>query len=189
MNRSAMVRLSFLMVAAMEFGAARTEAAIPGFGTITPAMATSIRLPVEWDGIWATEDSTYDCAGVFFDTGTGFDTLCAGQGFSSRQIVLTCVGSADANTIVVDCAGTIEVIPGCEQTFTLQGTITRSGATYIAQSIAHFGSPGQGAGCDLLTASCARGVSRGVRVGPAPAAYCVTPVKRTTWGSVKAMYR
>ena len=48
---------------------------------------------------------------------------------------------------------------------------------------------GTGKGCDLIPDGCSRNVSEGTREGAAPIAYCTTPIRRSTWGRLKTIYR
>jgi hypothetical protein len=48
---------------------------------------------------------------------------------------------------------------------------------------------GTGTGCDLFQNQCTQTNSHSTRIGPAPPAYCATPVQGTSWGRVKSQYR
>ena len=65
----------------------------------------------------------------------------------------------------------------------------RTGDTYRSVTVTNVTYSGTGLGCDLVPPSCTKVVSYGTRTGPAPAEYCLTPVKRATWGQLKVAYR
>ncbi len=157
------------------------------------AASSTITVPPEWDGIWATQDSVYDCTTGFQSYGTGLDTLCANQVFNGgtgdSQFTFTCTGTADATTIQTTCTGTGEVFPDCQVTMVVQSDAVRTNDTYRSVTTMNTSYSGTGTGCDMLPSSCTRTVSYGTRTGPAPSDYCSTPAKPTTWGRLKVTYR
>jgi hypothetical protein len=148
----------------------------------------SITVPPEWAGIWQSVDSTYDCNGAFQNTTTFTDTLCAGVTFES-DTTFSCTGSADANSYTQHCTGSGEVFTDCTYTFDLTTHGTRSGDSFFSVSVFSTTYTGTGKGCDFFPDSCTQTNSHSTRLGPAPAAYCATPVESTSWGRVKSLYR
>lgn len=163
----------------------------PTFYRIFALAGGSIDVPPEWEGVWSTTDSTYMCGGPLFSVGGGLDTLCAGTpiGDDGSEPDIMCSGSADATTINVTCTYSEPIAPDCVAELTVTITGTRTSDSYVAHSVTEVAYTGSGAPCDLLLDSCQRRSTRGTRIGPAPAAYCATPVSRSTWGEVKLKYR
>lgn len=157
------------------------------------AASSTITVPPEWDGIWTTQDSVYDCTTGFKSFTTGTDTLCANQVFNgntgSNPFTFTCTGTADATTLHATCTGTGQVFTDCQVTIDLQIDVVRTNDTYRSVATVNTSYSGTGTGCDLLPPSCTRTVSYGTRTGPAPTAYCETPARQTTWGRLKVTYR
>ena len=157
----------------------------------TRASATIV-VPPEWGGIWAVEDSTYDCAGVLQSVETSADTLCPGeQTIDPQQFPGTfdCTGSADATSIDVTCSGTSELFPDCAATFTSALRGTRTGENYFVVSTVEITYSGTAEGCDLVPGYCLQVNSHATRTAPAPVAYCQTPARPTSWGTLKVRYR
>ena len=152
-----------------------------------------VTIPPEWDGIWAYADSSYDCIGNFTDESAGDDTLCAGavvyQPEDQVPTNFTCSGSANATTVDVTCTGSEEVVPDC--TFNVSFTLhaIRTGTTFYAVSTTSATYDGTGLGCDFLPDFCDQTNTRATRTGPAPPAYCATPVLPASWGELKIRYR
>lgn len=186
--------IAMLLAATMLPGAASAEPTTAGLKrqlVITRAAATIV-VPAEWGGIWTVTDSTYDCSGVLQSVASSTDTLCPGEpAFDPQQspVQIDCTGSADATTIDVICTGTSEVFPDCEASFTssLQGT--RSGETYFVVSTTRIEYSGTAPECDFLPDFCMQVNSHATRTAPAPVAYCQTPARPTSWGTLKVRYR
>ena len=76
-----------LVLAALLVGAVAADAAPRAlrFVDILRPEAGDVTVPPEWDGIWVSTDSTYDCNDVLQSVDTYNDTLCAGQVLSFGQ--------------------------------------------------------------------------------------------------------
>ena len=168
--------------------AAASASANPFAKNQRPVINGSITVPPEWAGIWQSTDSTYDCTGAFTGTDTFLDTLCAGVTFEA-DTSFSCTGGADANTYTQHCFGSGEVFPDCNYTFDIQTNGTRTGDSFFSVSVFSTTYSGTGKGCDFFPDSCIQTNSHSTRIGPAPAAYCATPVQGTSWGRVKSQYR
>jgi hypothetical protein len=155
--------------------------------------AESVPVPPEWDGVWSTEDSTFECSGALRGLGTGEYTLCSEKDFytppSGTQFIYSCTGFADANTVDVTCTGFDQVAEDCELHFIFEFEATRSGNTATVVATTTITYEGAGLGCDFLPDTCTRTKSLATRTAPAPAEYCATPTLPSTWGRVKAQYR
>ena len=187
MLRRVVVLVGFISIVASP---AFAEDAPRTFSVILRA-AADVAIPAEWDGVWQSTDSTYDCtSGTLKNTSSSKDTLCGGKPIlatnQSSAPQLSCTGSATSTSIDVTCTGTAPVFAGCDAELTYHIVATRTGDHYDGQfttSIHYVGS------CSILTDSCNRTSSHADRIGPAPTDYCATPTQRTTWGRVKTIYR
>lgn len=162
-----------------------------GFALRALSGIQGIPAPPEWDGIWATVDSTYfPCELPFGNTATRADTICTGQAIgepSDSQFNVSCTGNADATTFHLECTGTADLGNGCTGTvdFTVDGT--RTGDHYKRITVMNFTPDTPSEECIAI---CIRTVSYGSRTGPAPTAYCsITKVNTCTWGRIKLLYR
>src|SRR5437773_4796146 len=85
-GRNAMKRLFDIclvsLFVALSFGSSYARPSTHGFGAALRAMDGPITVPPEWDGIWTTADSTYDCTAGFTEYSTGKDTICGGRAYS-----------------------------------------------------------------------------------------------------------
>lgn len=188
-----------LIVAAVLVTMASSAAAAPRalrFAEGLRVAGGSFQVPPEWDGIWASEDSVYDCQNNLLNVESYFDTLCAGQVISFTEddptgglIDIICTGGADATTVNVDCSGSAEFFPDCTVTFAVQLSALRTGDSFVGTSVTSITYDGTGEGCDLLPDQCTRVVTRANRTGPAPTAYCTTPTRASSWGDLKLRYR
>jgi hypothetical protein len=147
--------------------------------------------PSEWEGIWTTLDSTYiNCEISFTPPSPGADTICAGARFeqpSDPGFNVTCSGNADATTFSMHCTGTADLEGGCTGTVDITIEGTRTGSTFKRTSVMNFTPTAPSAECIAI---CIRTVSYGTRTGPAPMDYCTTtPVKPSSWGRLKILYR
>jgi hypothetical protein len=188
-----------ILVGVTIFVAASTAHAAPRalrFTDVLRASVATITIPPEWDGIWVSVDSVYDCTTGFENTEAFLDTLCSGAVFgydgddpTGGLITFTCDGTADATTAHVECSGSGEVFPDCTVTVLTTLDAIRTGDSYVAVAVSTITYSGTGFGCDFLTDTCKRVVTRANRSGPAPPAYCATPARPSTWGRVKVRYR
>ena len=190
MHRWAAVPL-FLIACVLVSGSADAKSAPKGFGSALKALNGAITVPQEWDGIWDTVDSTYDCKGVLTGTSATEDTICGGQvveaGNPNNPITFTCTGTANGNTIDVTCTGGAEILPECQLTIDFHIQVTRTGESF--RSVTTSNQTYSGTGCSGYPDMCSRDVQVGSRTGPAPIAYCTTPARRATWGQLKTIYR
>lgn len=157
--------------------------------------AGDVTVPPEWDGVWASEDSIYDCSGVLQSVETYLDTLCSGQVVSFADespdpgINIVCTSAATATTVNVSCTGSVEVIPDCTVTYSVEVQAVRTGNSFVGINTTEIQYSGTAFGCDFFPESCTRVVTHATRTGPAPSAYCSTPARPQTWGTVKVRYR
>jgi hypothetical protein len=147
-----------------------------------------VTVPAEWAGVWQNTDSTYKCPNLFQSTSVDSDTLCVGQSENS-DLNAVCSGSATSTSVDFTCTATGEVFTDCQYTITSHVTGTRSNDTYFLVTTTTTAFSGTGAGCDLYPPTCTQTNIHGVRLGPAPAAYCATPAVPSSWGKLKATYR
>ncbi len=169
------------------------HAAPPRAEQILRAARAAIVLPVEWDGVWTTADSVYDCSGAFQNTDAGADTLCGGKdyltGGPDPGLWFDCTGTATSTTIDVTCTGSQEVFPNCMANYTITTHGTRSGDTFYIVSTFALDYTGTGEGCELIQPYCEQTNSHGTRTGPAPTLYCSVPTRTQSWGELKIRYR
>jgi hypothetical protein len=153
----------------------------------------TVVIPVEWDGVYTTLDSTYDCNGVFQNTSTATDTICGGKDYSPNQggspVQFNCTGSANATSFDMTCTASFDVVPNCTAHFDVATHGTLSGGMYFTVTVVNVTFTGTDPLCAFETPSCNQYNSHGTRTGPAPAGYCATPTRRTSWGQVKTIYR
>jgi hypothetical protein len=156
------------------------------------AAADPYKIPPEWDGIWTSTDSTYDCAGGLQQVAVGEDTLCSGAVFLD-PVNFTgpaeCTGSITATTINITCTGDTMVVPDCVATlaYSIQGTRAGDDAYQVATiSVSYDGSAPE---CGFFPDYCFQVNAHAHRTGPAPPTYCATPTLPSTWGGVKIRYR
>lgn len=163
------------------------------FSDVVSAAGLEITVPPEWDGIWSYTDSMYTCEGELSNVFTGFDTLCAGQMIDTDPgggpENFECTGSVDGTTLQYECTGSEEVFTDCTGNYSITASATRTGETYVAETVVDISYSGTGLGCDQVPASCFRTVTHATRNGPAPSAYCVTPTESSSFGRIKVMYR
>lgn len=186
-----------LLFAAVTLSIASSEAGAstpPRFSLMDMLRAThgSITVPTEWDGIWELQDSTFDCPDTFTEAFADTDTICGGQTFGQPPDgapVPSCVGTADANSYHVTCTSSTNLGPNCLLTVVTQLDGTRTGETYHSVSTTTTTFVGTDPPCGFLQNSCTKIVEDGTRLSPAPQAYCETPVRPSTWGKIKVIYR
>jgi hypothetical protein len=187
--------LLFLLLSAtlLPAGSALASGVPLDFGRPFKLLGTLDNVPAEWAGVWTTQDSIYDCTTGFMSSSSGADTLCTGQALTqsvpNSPIVFTCTGTSDATTYHLECNGSVEFFPDCQTVMQIVTDGTRTSESYRTVSTITTTYSGTATGCDLIPGSCLRIVAYGTRTGPAPADYCTTPAKRTTWGQLKVSYR
>jgi hypothetical protein len=150
-------------------------------------------IPVQWDGVDTTLDSTYTCAGVFQNTSTGADTICGGKDFTlasfgDSTLTFVCSGNSNATSYDISCTASAPAFSGCTVTYTFSAHSTLSGGVYHTVSVVDISYSGGGV-CSLIPSSCTQTDTWGTRTGPAPLAYCSTPTRHPTWGQLKSIYR
>lgn len=156
----------------------------------------TIIVPTEWAGVWAIQDTVFDCLGAVTSAVSENDTLCAGQNifelpddFSEIDIEITCDGEVTPTLLDVSCSGTTLVAKDCLLTYTFTANAVRTGETYDARTATSITFTGTGIGCDAFPGFCVESHTTGTRILPEPTAYCATPVEATTWGQIKSRYR
>jgi hypothetical protein len=150
------------------------------------------KIPPEWDGIWTSTDSTYDCTGVLQQVGSSEDTLCNGAVFFDPSTItgdVECTGSFTATTLDITCTGVDTIITDCVATFTyhIRGTRTGDDAFLVTTITTNF--DGTAPECAFIPDDCSQLNTHAQRTGPAPTDYCATPARPATWGEVKVRYR
>lgn len=150
------------------------------------------KIPPEWDGIWTSTDSTYDCPGVLQQVSSSTDTLCSGAVFFDPNLIsgdVECTGAFTATTVNITCTGVDTIITDCVATFTynIRGTRTGDNAFLVTTITTSF--DGAAPECGFIPDDCSQTNVHAQRTGPAPAAYCATPARPSTWGEVKIRYR
>jgi len=191
MSRRLLVSLLIVLVSLVFASALQASQRFPRWVDLLRPAASQVILPAEWDGVWVSVDSTYDCDGTFQSVSTNQDTLCAGQdlNYNVGTYNVTCSGSATATTADLHCTGSSEVIPDCAADLTLDTHVALSGDTYFSVTTVNVTYSGTALGCNLFPASCTTVRSHATRTGPAPPAYCLTPTRASTWGNLKIRYR
>ena len=182
-----------IVLAGLTILAASASGAVAGtldtmFQRAANVLGGGITVPTEWGGIWQLDDSLYDCNGVFKNTSSSLDTLCAGKTYTPDNTI-ACSGTADASTFHIACSGGGLVFADCNYAINLDIRGTRSGDTFFGVSNTSITYSGTGLGCNLLTPVCEQENSHAVRTGPAPDLYCSTPVRAESWGRLKSTYR
>jgi hypothetical protein len=156
------------------------------------AAADPYKIPPEWDGLWTSTDSTYDCGGLFQSSEVSEDTLCSGAVFldpADFEGDVQCSGNFTATTINLTCTGVDTLFEGCLATFSYTINGTRSGANAFLVLTLSFTYDGTAPECAFFPDDCSQVNTHATRTGPAPPAYCATPTLPSTWGGVKIRYR
>jgi len=156
------------------------------------AAADPYKIPPEWDGLWDSTDSTYECNGVLDSTDTSQDTLCSGAVFlDPAQFTgnVQCSGGFTTTTINLTCTGTDTLFEGCVETFSYNIHGTRSGDDAFLVLTLSVTFDGPAPECAFAPDNCTQVNTHAHRTGPAPPAYCATPTLPSTWGGVKIRYR
>ena len=144
-------------------------------------------VPGNWAGIWSTADTTRDCTTLAIThVSANLDTMCSGTAFGP-DTTYSCSGSVSANSYDITCTLSFEVITGCTVTLTdhLQGT--RVGNT--VRSTGTINTVYTPTGCGFVPDGCSITSGTMTMIGPEPADCAMTPVHRSTWGSLKLLYR
>lgn len=183
--------LLFLLPTSMiALGSAHAASTQNPWESLVKAARAQTVIPTDWDGVWATQDSVYNCDGSLSSVPPpDSETLCGGTDYtaSSGGIVFNCTGTADATTFDVTCTGSGELFPGCTGDYTVVTHGTRTGDTYFTVSTVN--GTYTGAICPFAS-SCIQVNSHGTRTRATTAADCAaTPTKRSTWGQMKVIYR
>ena len=168
------VRLSVLCALLLATGWAHAEPA-DRTRAVFKTLLTGVPLPPEWEGIWVTVDSTYNC----YYPGEAIVSssehwICTALDFYPDR---TCTGTATATTLHLNCG-----LDACYDCYSVTLDVTRDGDSFYSVMEYEWAFENGLAGCTLVR-------SHGTRTGPVPTDYCASPVLPTTWGGVKAMYR
>jgi hypothetical protein len=176
--------------------AAASAAAGPVAPTSNNALRTmgiAVPIPPEWAGVWAVEDSTYNCLGALTGTSSTEDTVCVGQGAyeppPGTPVTFTCDGTATATEVHMICTGSAEIMPDCQMNMEIRIDAILTSDAYFSVTTITTSYAGTATGCDLIPGNCTQINSHGTRTGPAPTDYCATPVQPSSWGAIKAHYR
>lgn len=185
------VQAMVIFVAILLAGAAAADAGSPSIHNLVRGARAAVVVPQEWDGVWSTLDSIYTCAGAFQSTSTALDTICGGKDYQTTapgsSITFTCTGTATATTIDMTCTGSGTIFTDCNADYTVVVHGTLSADTYFIVDTINI--TYSGTGCSQFPPQCFQVDSWGTRLSPAPAAYCLTPTRTSTWGAVKTLYR
>ena len=183
------ILLTTLVLLPMPVASAAAHPATLGFENLARAAMASVIVPPEWDGVWTVVDSVYHCEGGFITTGAGTDSICEGKDFSlvRGSIALTCAGTADATTLDETCTGSGPDGTDCivSETVAIHGTHTDDSYFLVFT----FNFTWTGTGCGGAIPQCIQENRYGTRTGGAPADFCATPTKPSSWGRIKARYR
>ncbi len=187
-------RFALLALAATLLAAASVQAAppqAPRLGQAVALLGGGQTVPSAWAGVWQNVDSTYTGCDVLAPIGTSnaTDTLCTGQtllpdttGIGS----LNCNGTVTDTQVDITCTGsTAQDSCTIDFTYHITGTRTGNSAVFVTTLVQHYSPP---SACFFLPDQCMRFVSRGTRIAAEPPT-CGTPARRTTWGTVKTLYR
>jgi hypothetical protein len=154
-----------------------------------PAVA-DVEVPEEWFGVWETDIAIYDCeTNVLVFSTTSRDTTCPGAVFEDPdpgETTFECTSSADANSFVIHCEGSEEVIPGCMANYVYDATTTRNGDSFTSIGTTSFTYTGD---CPFIEDSCNRTEVTGTRISNDTADCESLPVEGQPWATVKAYYR
>lgn len=185
-----MRRLALLGIAVLSLTALEAHAATPRLGFRAALIMGTPQIPAAWSGIWVTTDSVYNCSDPpsLLGTSTSTDTLCAAGEYTEefQDVEMTCDGSADDNTATLTCTGLFPIDKTCSVQFTMETVATRTGETaFTSAQITGTPTP---PGC-IPFALCQTIRSHMTRTGPAPKDCALTPVRPSTWGRVKSIYR
>jgi hypothetical protein len=84
MKRTVTIGL-LLLAAACGSAYAHADVSVQGLKGPIRLLGGLTTVPADWDGIWTTTDSTYDCSTGFKSTNSGADTICAGESYTHRR--------------------------------------------------------------------------------------------------------
>lgn len=170
-------------------GTARAAAwSPPSLGHILRTASGPV-IPAAWAGVWSFKDTTRNCnTHEILSATSGNDTLCTGGAFSDTVqggIQFTCTGNATDTQFDVTCTGS-ETIPPC--TVDIQVHITGTMSGDVARIQGQITTTYSGTGCPVPD-QCTDLSDVYTRIGPPPNPCDTTPVKPTTWGRLKMIYR
>jgi len=152
---------------------------------ILETLRAIVPVPPEWEGIWATEDSSYDCyEHTVYTVASWQDTICAGEELiptPEAPYPEVCRGTATATTLHLECAWSVGDWL-CTDSFTLTLDATRDGDSFYYVCVTEA----ESAGAACFGGGCTVEHVHGTRILPA---HCATPTLPVKWGDVKAMYR
>ncbi len=153
---------------------------------IASAQAGGLTVPAEWVGVWDLQVTTRDCtSGAIQTTSTPTDTLCVQDIFHDSDPDFTCEGEADATSFSYTCTGSSEISPGCNVTYTVVASGTRTDDSYMATATR---TTDFDPGCEIPD-MCAEVTTIGSRIDSNPDVCQASPVVVSTWGHVKTHYQ
>ena len=146
-------------------------------------------VPASWAGIWSFADTIRDCNDprVVTPLNVGLDTLCAGAAYGPDSTRYVCSGTFTDTDHDITCTGTQNVHAGCSLMFTSHRQGTRNGDVVATTST--FTIMYTPTGCDGFPDLCQVTAGFMTYVGPPPPDCATTPVRTSTWGSLKLRYR
>jgi hypothetical protein len=147
-------------------------------------------VPAAWAGIWSFTEDFRDCTDSTIVPASlgGFDTLCVGAPYPRADTPqYVCSGTFTDTDFDITCTGTQSPGPNCSLATTSHRQGTRNGD--LVNTTSTFTVVYTPTDCDGYPDVCY--VTTGVMtyVGPAPADCATTPVRTSTWGSLKLRYR
>jgi hypothetical protein len=191
-----MRRLTLMLVLSASLllvGSAGAGPVLPSPESLARIAIANVVVPTEWDGVWTTVDSTYNCELALQSTSTSVDTICGGRDYGvpteGMPFTYTCTGTADANGIHSECTASYNLAADCQADYSVVTDGWLTGNSYRMVTFSRITYTGTGMVCGLLTPSCTQFDSWGTRTGPAPTVYCATGTKVKTWGELKSHYR
>ncbi len=157
---------------------------MPNFGQILYA-ANGFTVPAAWAGVWHFEDTIRNCGSpTIIGTDSGDDTLCVGQALEPGMN-FTCSGTINDTHVDITCTGGFQ-ISGCAVSYTQTVQATRTGDTAaLHMTMSTTYTPTM---CGFVPDSCEDHTEQFTRTGPQPAT-CTTPNRKSSWGSLKLLYR
>jgi hypothetical protein len=146
-------------------------------------------VPSEWAGIWSFADTIRDCNDprIITPLNVGLDTLCAGAAYGPDTMQFVCSGGFTDTGFDITCTGTQSVHVSCSLAITshLQGTRNGDVVTTFRTSTWVY-TPTD---CDSFPDGCVVTAGFMTYVGPPPTDCATTPVRTSSWGSLKLRYR